>query len=132
MSALPYIVQIAKTQTVGAIVEDSVFEDSSAFYGRWKSSHSVLRNCTFRGNGICVLVALTHAAGLCCCLLFAAGWLCNVKIQTIHLMLAGNPELEMQLLPSFYEGPVHIENITSKFARHSATAFALCVSALMP
>ena len=43
--------QIAKTQTIGAIVKDSLFEDSVAFYGRWKSSHSVLHNCTFRGNG---------------------------------------------------------------------------------
>ena len=45
------VTQIAKTQTVGAIVKDSLFEDSVAFYGRWKSSHSVLHNCTFRGNG---------------------------------------------------------------------------------
>lgn len=74
MAALPYIVQIARTSTVGAVVKNSLFEDSSAFYGRWKSSHSILHNCTFRGNG--------------------------------------NPELEMQMLPSFYEGPVHIENIS--------------------
>jgi hypothetical protein len=51
MAALPYIVQIARTQTIGAIVKDSLFEDSIAFYGRWKSSHSLLHNCTFRGNG---------------------------------------------------------------------------------
>ena len=43
--------QIAKTQTAGAIVKDSLFEDSNSFYGRWKSSHSLLHNCTFRGNG---------------------------------------------------------------------------------
>lgn len=74
MAAVPYALQIAKTQTKGAIIKNSLFEDSAAFFGRWKSSHSRLENSVFRGNG--------------------------------------NPELEMQLLPTFYEGPIHIENIT--------------------
>ena len=74
MASVPYTVQIAKTQTKGAVVRDSLFEDSSAFFGRWKSSNSRLENSIFRGNG--------------------------------------QPELEIQLLPTFYEGPIRIENIT--------------------
>ena len=72
MASVPYAVQIAKTQTKGAVIKNSLFEDSSAFFGRWKSSHSRLENSIFRGNG--------------------------------------NPELEMQLLPTFYEGGhVHVQ-----------------------
>ena len=74
--------QIAKTQTVGAIVKDSLFEDSVAFYGRWKSSHSVLHNCTFRGNGKC--------SRLCS--------IVQLAVTTPFPLIAGNPELEMQML----------------------------------
>ena len=74
MAAVSYVLQIAKTQTTGARVINSLFEDSTAFFGRWKSSHSLLENCTFRTNG--------------------------------------NPELEMQLIGSFYEGPISITNVT--------------------
>jgi hypothetical protein len=76
MAAVSYVLQIAKTQTTGARVINSLFEDSTAFFGRWKSSHSLLQNCTFRTNA--------------------------------------NPELEMQLIGSFYEGPITITNVTIK------------------
>lgn len=51
MSAIPYVVVLEKTRTVGAVVRNSLFEDSLGFYGRWKSSHSRLENNTFRGVG---------------------------------------------------------------------------------
>lgn len=51
MAAVSYVLQISKTQSTGARVINSLFEDSTAFFGRWKSSHSLLQNCTFR----CVL-----------------------------------------------------------------------------
>ena len=74
IAAIPFVVQIAKTQGKGAVVRDSLFEDSRGFFGRWKASDSVLRNSTFRGN-----------------------------VQ---------PELEISLLPQFYEGPITIANVS--------------------
>ena len=74
MAAVPYVVQIAKTQAVGTVVRDSLFEDSTGFFGRWKSSHSQLTNNTFRDT------------------------------QT--------PMLEVQFLPSFFEGPIKVDNMT--------------------
>ena len=47
---VPYVVQIAKTQVEGMVVRDSLFEDSTGFFGRWKSSHALLENNTFRGT----------------------------------------------------------------------------------
>ena len=41
---------------------------------RWKSSHAIMENCSFRGNGY--------------------------------------PIIEMQVLPSFFESPPHIRNVT--------------------
>ena len=74
MAAVSYVLQIAKTQTRGARILNSLFEDSTAMFGRWKSSDSVMKNCTFRTNG--------------------------------------QAELEMQLIGSFYEGPITINNVT--------------------
>lgn len=74
MAAVPYVVQIAKTQSAGAVVRNTLFEDSTGFFGRWKSSHAVLHNNTFR--------------------------------STI------TPMLELQFLPSFFEGPVKVDNIS--------------------
>ena len=68
------MVQIAKTQVKGAVVRDCLFEDSTGFFARWKSSDAVMENNIFRGNG----------------------W----------------PIVEMQTLPSFYEGPPLTRNVT--------------------
>eukprot|EP00660_Eupelagonema_oceanica_P011177 gene11177-14904_t len=67
MDAIPYLVVLAKTRAVGAVVRDSVFEDSLGFFGRWKSSESRLENNVFRG--------------------------------------VGAAQLQIQMLPSYYEGP---------------------------
>lgn len=72
--AISYVVQIAKTQAKGAVVRDCLFEDSSGFFARWKSSDAVMEDNVFRGNGY--------------------------------------PIVEMQVLPSFYEGPPHTRNVT--------------------
>jgi hypothetical protein len=74
VSVIPFVVQIAKTQSAGVSVSQSLFEDSRGFFGRWKSSDSTLSGNIFRGNA--------------------------------------QPELEMQLLPQFYEGPISISNVS--------------------
>jgi hypothetical protein len=74
LKAIPYLVVLESTQATGAVVSDSLFEDSLGFYGRWKSSHSRLENNTFRG--------------------------------------VGDAKLQMQMLPSYYEGPIAVSNVT--------------------
>ena len=71
------MLQIAKTQTVGAVVRNCTFHSSSGFYARWKSSDSVLE-----GNEW--LDAPKHDGGT----------------------------FELQMLPSYFEGPSHISNVS--------------------
>ena len=76
-SPLKYVLQIAKTQTAGAVVRNCTFHSSSGFYARWKSSHSVLE-----GNE----------------------WLDTPKHD--------GGTFELQMLPSYFEGPSHISNVS--------------------
>lgn len=71
---VPYVIQIERTAASGTVLRNNVFEDSRGFFGRWKSSHSVIENCTFRGSA-----------------------------QNV---------LELQMLPSHYEAPITITNVT--------------------
>ena len=41
------MLQIVKTQAAGAVLKDSVFETSTGFFARWKSSNSLLSGNTF-------------------------------------------------------------------------------------
>ena len=52
---VPYVIQIERTAASGTVLRNNVFEDSRGFFGRWKSSHSVIENCTFRGSAQNVL-----------------------------------------------------------------------------
>lgn len=71
---VPYVVESGRTRCQGALVRDSLFSHSTGFFGRWKSSDSMLANNTFA--------------------------------HTDHL------HLEVQMIPSFYEGPVLVDNFT--------------------
>eukprot|EP01052_Picozoa_sp_SAG31_P017745 SAG31_NODE_1227_length_9239_cov_29.041904_5_plen_632_part_00 len=70
---VPYVVEIEKNRCRGATVMNSVFEYSTGFFGRWKSSASRIINNTF---------------------------------HHVH-----TEELELHFLPSFFEGPLTIEDV---------------------
>ncbi len=100
MSAIPYVVVLEKTATVGAVVRNSLFEDSLGFYGRWKSSHSRLENNTFRGVGVEQLQLQVRQLDR------------TIGIDRKPPGFASYPLAPVQFLPSYYEGPVAIENVT--------------------
>ena len=147
MAAIPYVVQIAKTQATGAVVRNCVFEDSSGFFARCGDSPIFLTKLSTRGLNclrppstlhanvlvpvivsqclslspslslsLCVCLCVVHTHARACthahCLVWCRWKSSHAIMENCSFRGNGYPIIEMQVLPSFFESPPHIRNVT--------------------